>query len=107
MLKELFLSALLLFCNNCKADECKVIVQCKISLQDNEFICHQKEIFIKGSIIPDIINKTQKEYCELQSFEAWNIIEFKVFMYVECDKCGALHLIDYGCTNPNCPSRTL
>lgn len=102
MFKGLFLSAVLLFCGDCKAEEKKCVVECKITLDADEYIHQHKEIYIKASIVPEIINKTHKDIPLIPAFENWSIIEYKVFIYAECESCGGLYVVDVGCSNPNC-----
>jgi hypothetical protein len=100
-----FTFLLILFFSFCQAEEKKYVIECKITLDAEEYVTSHKEFFIKASIVPEIINKSHIQIKGLQSDEAWNIIDYKVFIYIECDKCGALHLVDVGCTNPNCQGK--
>ncbi len=106
-MKTIIMTLCLLLSACCQAQEKVCVVECKITLDADEFIAAQKGIFIKASIVPDIINKTCVEPRLIPDYDAWNILEFKVFIYIECKDCGGLHLVDHGCTNPNCPGRTL
>ncbi len=68
----------------CQAEEF-ALVGCKIVLEKGEFT-HQD-----GTIVSIF-----------ESFKAWQMLDFHVFIYVECKYCGQAHPIDYGCANPNC-----
>lgn len=84
------LSALCLSLAASAGQECAVI-GCKILLEKGEFTHHEGKVYIKGQTMEEIFNTPN----------AW-VIDYHVFIYVECEWCGAPHPIDYACTNPNC-----
>lgn len=75
----------------CQAQECAVI-GCKILLEKDEFTSRNGHIYINQDTVESIF----------RSFEAWQMLDFHVFIYVECQYCGQAHPIDYTCANPNC-----
>ena len=98
------LAALLLNCalfTSICADVVKV--DCNVYLEHSEYTFCDDEVYIKTSVMKDIMHHTGKQKETLKSYEAWHMLEFHLFIYVECPNCHALHLVDHGCTNPNCP----
>ena len=66
------------------------VLGCKVMLDRNEYANINGKTYIKEEVVAGIFN----------NFKAWHMIEFKVFIYVECPTCHAPHPIDYAC--PNC-----
>jgi hypothetical protein len=73
----------------------QAVIGCKIVLDPNEYTTHNGKIHINESTVASIF----------ESFQAWQMLEFKVFIYVECPSCGMAHLVDYPCPNENCRSK--
>jgi hypothetical protein len=70
----------------------QAVIGCKILLEKGDFVKENDNIFIKHEVQNEIF----------ESVKAWQLLEFKVFIYATCDHCGGLYLVDNGCTNPNC-----
>ncbi len=68
------------------------VIGCKILLEKGDYITEKGNIFIKHEVQTEIFD----------SVKAWQLLEFKLFVYVECPNCHGLYLVDNGCTNPNC-----
>jgi hypothetical protein len=77
------------------AEEEYAVIGCKIVLDKNEYTRNNGKISIHEDTVASIF----------ESFKAWQMLEFKVFIYVECPSCGMAHLVDYQCPNENCRSR--
>ena len=77
-------------------------IGCKVVLDKNEYINEDEEFFIKASTVSEIFNYSNEEIDSIKSYQAWQMLEFKLFLYVECPYCHGLYLVDSGCTNPNC-----
>ena len=71
----------------------KPVVECDIHLEKDEYFFNGDEIFVNFSTVQDILEKS----AEIHSFDAWEIIDYHIFIYVECETCGKSHLIDYSC----------
>lgn len=67
----------------------------RIVLDKDEFIFHEGKVLINKDAIESIF----------QSFKAWEMLDFHVFIYVQCEFCGQAHPIDYACSNPDCRQR--
>lgn len=79
---------------NCASEE-HAVIGCKIILDKGEYTRSNGKIHINEDTITSIF----------ESFKAWQMLEFKVFIYVECPSCGMAHLVDYQCPNPDCRTR--
>ena len=77
------------------ANEETAVIGCKIVLDKGEYTKFNGKIHINEETVASIFD----------SFKAWQMLEFKVFIYVECESCGMAHLVDYQCPNENCRSR--
>lgn len=64
-------------------------------LEKDEFTHHNGKIMINEETVTSIF----------ESFKAWEMLDFHVFIYVECQWCGQAHPIDFACSNPSCGSR--
>lgn len=94
-MKTLLLTALLLPLFAFAQPEETAVIGCKIVLDKDEYTKRNGKILINEDTVADIF----------KSFQAWQMLEFKVFIYVECEYCGMAHLVDYQCPNENCRSR--
>jgi len=77
----------------------KVVLSCKVLVESGEYTEENGKLFIKPSVIQDIC----KKMTAFQDFNAWQMLDFHVFIYVECPNCHAAHLIEYNC--PNCQEK--
>ncbi len=89
-MKKLLTALLLNFATLCAEDH--AVIGCKILLEKGDYITDKGNIFIKHEVQNEIF----------ESVKAWQLLEFKLFVYVECPNCHGLYLVDNGCTNPNC-----
>jgi hypothetical protein len=71
------------------------VAECKILLEKDDYITHKGNIFIKEDVENEIF----------ESVKAWQMLEFKVFIYVSCDYCGQAHLVDHACNSEMCKNR--
>ncbi len=71
------------------------VVECKILLEKGDYVKEKGNIFIKQEVEDSIF----------ESVKAWQMLEFKVFIYIQCDYCGASHLADYPCNSDMCKNR--
>lgn len=96
-MKNLMISflACCLFIGPVCAKEEQAVIGCKIVLDKDEYTRNNGKIQINQETVESIF----------ESFKAWQMLEFKVFIYVQCESCGMAHLVDYQCPNENCRTR--
>ncbi len=94
-MKKLLLTTLLMPFLLCAQPEEYAVIGCKIVLEKDEYRHHNGQIHINEKTVESIF----------ESFKAWQMLDFHVFIYVECQSCGQPHPIDYECPNPKCQNR--
>ena len=94
-MKKLLIALLLML--NCAYAQERAVIGCRILLDADEYTRQGDSIFIKDDTVNAIF----------ENFKAWEMLDFHVFIYVECPNCHGIYLADHGCTNPNCPGRIL
>lgn len=73
----------------------RIGIGCRVLLSPTEYIIQNEDVYIKNSTLHEICSELS-----LQDFDAWEIIDYHIFIYIECPECHAAHLIDHAC--PNC-----
>lgn len=74
----------------------KTSVSCSVLLENHEYIRKNGKLYVNDSVMQEIYKEIPKIY----DFQCWEMLDFHVFIYVECPYCHAAHLIDFAC--PNC-----
>lgn len=91
-MKKLAILASLALSLTSYADQVAVI-GCRIVLDKHDYTIKDGKTYIYDECFESIF----------ETFKAWEMLDFHVFIYIECEKCGAPHPIDYPC--PNCKQR--
>lgn len=69
------------------------VIGCRIMLDRKDYTIQDGKTYIHDVCFEEIF----------ESFKAWEMLDFHVFIYVECERCGTAHPVDYEC--PNCKQR--
>jgi hypothetical protein len=77
------------------AEQEHAVIGCKILLDKGEYTHHNGDLYIKERTIQEVF----------ESVKMWEILEFKVFIYVQCPNCGQAHLADHACNSEMCKNR--
>ena len=93
MKKLLLLSLLCPFLAFAQTETCEMGIS--ILLEKDEYVVKKGKVFVKNEVLEDIFRNVR----------AWQLLEFKVFIYVQCPVCGAAHLADHACNRDMCQNR--
>ncbi len=74
---------------------------CRVLLEQDDYNRDGNDIYIKSGVMQQILSNL-RNIEGIHSYDAWEMLDFHVFIYVECQYCGMAHPIDYQCPNPNC-----